>query len=179
MKTWIRTKIIGTGAESDPRIPYVSNQGVSTSMLDFGDGTCLCRVAGTPVQIGTILADSEITQATDDEARSFIKSEHPNSDLENLDVPDPEVDSIAEARGLDPRIRTDIQVPGRGDRVLQAQENYLMMQICANLGLTKDYWDDEAAKSEKWVDGHEIEDYVLDGVQEAHEFVLSRIRTHT
>ena len=177
MKVWIKTKIIGKGTEGDPKGPYLANQPLSVSMIDLGNGACLARVAGTPEQISTILADADITQLTDEEARKIIKSKYPNSDLENVDVADPEIDKIAEAQGIDPKIRADIVIPSRGRQVLQDQENYLMAHICEKILLTRDYWDTEAAKTTKWKKGIDIEHSIKDGHAEAHEFVLSRIRS--
>jgi len=176
MKAWIKTKIIGTGTEEDPRRPYTANQLVSCSMMDLGDGMCLARVAGMPDEIKAITQDAEIIVLTDDEARAIIKSKYPESDLENLDVADIEVDEIAKSLGLNPKLRADIAVPTRGKQVLQDQENYLMSHICERIGLTRDYWDNEAKKSGKWQYGKQIEDDIKNGRIEAHEFVLMRIR---
>jgi len=175
MKVWIKTKIIGQGTDGDPKRPYLAGQRVTASMIGIDMGACLCRIAGTPEQINTILEDTEITQLTDEEARQIIKSKYPNSDLENLDIADPEINEIAKLLGLDPEIRGDIQIPTRGKQVLQDQENYLMAHISEKLGLTKDFWDTEAKKS-KWEKGIEIEHDIKEGKIEAHEFVLSRIR---
>ena len=176
MKLWIKTKIVGKGTDEDPRRPYLANQTLPASMIDLGNDTCLCRVAGTPEQISTITGDTDITQLTDEEARKIIKSKYPNSDLENLDVADPEIDKIAKAQGIDPKIRADVVISSRGRQVLQDQENYLMAHICEKILLTRDYWDTEAAKTTKWEKGINIEHSIKDGHAEAHEFVLSRIR---
>jgi len=173
MKAWIKTKIV---MAEDLRRPYTADQAVLASMVELENNECLCRVAGTPDQISTITADTEITQLTDEEARKIIKSKYPNSDLENVDVADPEIDKIAKAQGIDPKIRADIVVPSVGRQVLQDQENYLMAHICEKIGLTKDYWDTEAAKTTKWKKGIDIEHSIKDGEVEGHEFVLSRIR---
>jgi len=176
MKIWIKTKIVGEGTEDDPKRPYLANQNVVASMMEMDANMCLCRVAGTPQQINAIIADTDITQLTDEEARKLIKIKYPNSDLENLDIADPEVDEIAKALEIDPKIRADIVVPSRGRQVLQDQENYLMAHICEKILLTRDYWDTEAAKTTKWKKGIDIEHSIKDGHAEAHEFVLSRIR---
>jgi len=176
MKAWIKTKIIGTGSAEDPKRPYVAGQNVDASMMEIDANTCLARVAGTPDQISAITGDTDITQLTDEEARKIIKQKYPNSDLENVDVADPEIDEIAKAQGIDPKIRADIVVPTRGKMVLQDQENYLMAHICEKIGLTRDYWDAEAAKTTKWEKGIDIEHSIKDGHVEAHEFVLERIR---
>jgi len=176
MKVWIKTKIIGKGTDEDPRRVYLANQNVVASMAEIDTNTCLCRVAGTPDQISTILVDAEITQLTDKEARKIIKSKYLNSDLENVDVADPEIDEIAKAQGIDPKIRADVVIASRGKMVLQDQENYLMAHICERIGLTRDYWDTEAAKTTKWKKGIDIEHSIKDGEVLGHEFVLSRIR---
>jgi len=176
MKAWIKTKIIGTGTEEDPKRPYVAGQTVYVSMTEIDANTCLARVSGTPDQISTITADTEITQLTDEEARKIIKSKYPDSDVENLDVADPEIDEIAKAQGIDPKIRADIVVPSVGRQVLQDQENYLMAHICEKIGLTRPWWDTEAAKTTKWEKGIDIEHSIKDGEVEGHEFVLERIR---
>lgn len=176
MKTWIKTKIIGTGTSKDARRPYKANQEVPTSMMELENNECLCRVAGTPAQISAIVADAEITQLTDEEALIIIKNKHPNSNLENLDISDPEVDTIAKTQGLNQKLRADIIIPTRGKQLLQDQENYLMSHICEKIGLTKECWNTEAAKTTKWKKGKDNEDDVKDGKGEAHEFVLSKIR---
>lgn len=173
MKTWIITKIIGI---ADSKTGYVANQDVSISRINMSDTTCLCRVAGTPAQIGTILEDVAITELTDEQARTTIHTEHPDSDLENLDIADPEIDEIAKAQGLDPHLRADIQIPSRGNQLLQNQENRVIAEISTKKGKSKQFWDDEAGKSGKWTKGIDIENGILDGEGAAHEFVLSRLR---
>ena len=176
MKKLIQTKIIGIGTEDDPRRPYLANQDVPVSMIELPDNKCLCRVAGTPTQITTILADAAIVEQTDAQAIIVIHSKYPDSNLENLDIADPEVDDIAKANGLNPHIRADIKIASRGKQVLQDQENYLMAQISAKKGKSKQFWDNEAMKSGKYLKGIDIERDVLDGRGFAHEFVLSRLR---
>jgi len=173
MKAWIKTKFI-VGEKGD-REPYLAGLKLDRSLIDLGD-KCLCRVAGTPEQISAITADTDITQLTDEEARKIIKSKYPNSDLENVDIADPEIDKIAKAQGIDPKIRADVVIASRGKMVLQDQENYLMAHICEKLLLTRDYWDAEAAKTTKWKKGIDIEHSIKDGEVLGHEFVLSRIR---
>jgi len=175
MKAWIKTKIIGTGAEDDPRRPYLANQSVPASMIEINADTCLCRVAGTPDQISAITADAEITQLTDEEARKIIKSKHPNSDLENVDVADPEIDEIAKSVGIDPKIRADIVVPSVGRQVLQDQEKHLLSLISAKLGLTRDQWV-TYAKEKFGKLGIDIDREIREGRNEAHEIVLNIIR---
>jgi len=176
MKSWILTKITGTGTDEDPIRPYLADQNTTSSMMELPDGKYLCRVAGTPSQIDTILSDPDITELTDEQAKNLIQSKHPDSDLENLDVADPEIDEIAKTIGLDPHLRADIKTPSQGKQVLQDQENYLMAHISTKKGRSKQFWDDEAAKSGVYHKGIDIEKAVLDGKAEAHEFVLSRLR---
>ena len=176
MKALIQTKIIGTGTELDPRRPYIADQDAPASMIEISDNKCLCRIAGTPAQITTILADTAITELTDEQAETIIQSKHPNSALENLDIADPEIDAIAKSFGLDPRSRADMQLPTRGKQILQDQENYLMAQISTKKGKSKQYWDNEASKSGKYEKGIDIQNAVIGGKEAAHEFILSRLR---
>ena len=176
MKAFIQTKIIGTGTGDDPRRPYLADQPVSASMLELPDNNCLCRVAGTPTQITTILADDAITEQTDEQATTIIQSKHPDSNLENIDIADPEIDEIAKSLGLDPHLRADIKIASRGKTVLQDQENYLMAHISEKKGITRPLWDGEAAKSGEYLKGIDIQNDILDGKSAAHEFVLSRLR---
>ena len=176
MKKFIQTNIIGTGTDDDPKHPYLADQDIPASMLELPDNTCLCRIAGTPAQITTILADDAITEQTDEQATTIIQSKHPGSSLENLDIADPEIDEIAKSLGLDPHLRADIQIPTRGKQILQDQENYLMAHINTKKGISKQFWDGEAAKSSKYSKGIDIESDVIDGKGAAHEFILSRLR---
>jgi len=175
MKAWIKTKIIGTGSNEDPRRPYLANQSVLSSMMEIDADTCLCRVAGTLEQINTILEDTEITQLTDEEARQIIKSKYPNSNLENLDIADPEIDEIAKSLGLDPEARADIQIPTVGKQLLQDQEKHLLSLISERLGLTRDQWD-TYAKGKFGKLGIDIDREIREGKNEPHEAVLNIIR---
>ena len=169
MKVWVKTKLeekLNEITGEITRVPYLAGQGVRYSIIELGKNECLCRVAGAPAQINSIIADTDITQLTDEEAREIIKNKYPNSDLENLDIPDPEIDGIAKALGIDPKIRADIQVPTRGKQVLQDQENYLMAHICEKIGLTRDYWDVEAPKSD-YQKGIDIERDIKEGNKSA------------
>ena len=175
MKVWIKTKIVGKGTEDDPKRPYLAGQRVTASMMEIDTGACLCRVAGTPEQINTVLEDTEITQLTDEEARQIIKSKYPNSDLENLDIADPEIDEIAKSLGLDPGARADIQVPTVGKQLLQDQEKHLLSLISERLGLTRGQWD-AYAKEKFGKLGIDIDREIREGKNEAHEVVLNIIR---
>jgi hypothetical protein len=173
MKALIKTGI----TETLDKMPYLANHAVSFGGKIILDATtCLCRVAGTPAQIADILADASITEQTDDQARTIIQSKYPDSDLENIDIPDLEIDEIAKSLGLDPHLRADIQLPTRGKQVLQDQENYLLAMISTKKGKSKKFWDDEVGKSGKWAKGIDIENAIIDGKGAAHEFVLSRLR---
>ena len=178
MKAIIKTSIIektNSVTSTKEREPYMAGLTLQHSQIDF-DTFFLCRVAGTPTQIVTILADDAITEQTDEQAKTIIQSKHPDSNLENLDIADFEIDEIAKLLGLDPHLRADIQVPTRGKTVLQDQENYLMAQISTKKGKSKQFWDDEASKSGKWAKGIDVEKDVIDGKGAAHEFILSRLR---
>mgnify|MGYP000654459787 CR=1 FL=1 len=177
MKVWLKTKIIEVASVEDSKRPYLANQNAAAAMMEIDANTCLCRVAGTPEQISPILTDPEITQLTDEEVRKIIKSKYPNSDLENVDVADPEVDKIAESLRLNPtKIRADIQMPSRvGKPLLQDQEGHLLAVISANLGLTRAQWD-TYAKEKFGKSGIDIDREIRRGKNEAHEVVLNIIR---
>ena len=178
MKTMIKTSVIEktdsiTGNKM--REPYMAGMTLPHSKIDF-DTFFICRISGTPTQITTILADAMITELTDEQTISIIQSKYPECGLENLDVADPEVDEIAKLHGLDPHSRADIQLPTCGKQVLQDQENYLMAQISEKKGISRSMWDNEAAKSGKYLKGIDIQNDALDGKGAAHEFILSRLR---
>jgi len=137
-KTWIETDVFtdseGTrvpdlaGHEGDPDVVY--------SMMDRGDGTCLCRVAGPQAKVKDIERATVPNPQTDDQARGNIQKYHPNSNLENVDVPDPELNSMLEAEGEDPTdVRSDVQTPTEGNQVLQDQELHVMEVMAQKRGV--------------------------------------------
>jgi len=137
-KTWINTDVITdsegirvpdlAGFEGDPDVVY--------SMMDRGDGTCLCRVAGPQAKVKDIEQATVPNPQTDDQARDLIQKDHPNSDLENVDIPDPELDSMLEAEGEDPTgVRSDVQTPTEGNQVLQDQELHAMEVVAQKRGV--------------------------------------------
>jgi len=139
MKTWVETEIVrkavGEGGE-EMGLPdlggYETDSEIRFSMMDRGDGTCLCRVAGPPTKIKDVEQATVPNPQTDDQARAIIQEYHPDSDLENVDVPDPEVDSMLEAEGEDPtQVRSSIQTPTVGNQVLQDQE-FHALEVVAN-----------------------------------------------
>ena len=71
MKVFIYTYIIEV---SGRRKPYLADQDVPASMLELPNDACLCRIAGTPAQIATILADAAITEQTDEQAEKQAKA---------------------------------------------------------------------------------------------------------
>jgi len=176
MKVFIRTEIIGKGSFEDPIRIYLANQYAPASMMELPNGKCLCRVSGTPAQIATILADTTIIEQTDEQAKTTIQSKHPDSNLENIDIADPEIDDIAITLGLDPKLRADIQIQSRGKQLLQDQENYLLAMISTKKGKSKTFWDGETRKSGKYPKGIDLENAIIDGHGSAQEFVLSRLR---
>lgn len=126
-KVWVRTSIIGAGTTDDPRRPDIP-VGLTFSMLDLRDGSCLARVVGPQAQISTLVA------ITDDEARTLIKRYNPNADLVNVDVPDPELDEMAKMLGIDPlevrrKARIDTQF------ALQSQEVALIEEVARRKGV--------------------------------------------
>jgi len=133
MKSWIETDLYENTTDFDgPTIVpdlggYEADPDIVSSIMDKGDGTCLCRVAGPRTKVKDIEQATAPNPQTDDQARDLIQKHHPDSDLENVDVPDPELDSMLEAEGGDPiDIRSDVQTPTEGDQVLQDQELHAM-----------------------------------------------------
>ena len=178
MKVWVRTKLeekLDEITEEKIRAPVLANQDVRYSVMELKNNECLCRIAGTPDQISAITADAEITQLTDEEARKIIKSKYPNSDLESVDVADPEIDEIAKSVGIEPQARADIQIPTVGKQLLQDQEKHLLSLISERLGLTRDQWD-TYAKEKFGKLGIDIDREIREGKNEAHENVLNIIR---
>jgi len=186
---------------------YEDLNSISTTMVKpLSSGHILIRAEGLPEDIIPLKEDAIANIAgmqllTEDEAEELVRKElvrdvsqleiqrgnvinptkmpdRENWACESCDCSDKEVNEIAIAQGLDPGIKADIILQTRGTHVLQDQENYLMAQISTKLGLSKEYWDSEANNSEKWENGNDIERDVIDGKQEAYEFVLSRIRAH-
>lgn len=162
--------------EDGARKAYLANQNILSSIIELDDNKCLCRVSGTQTQINIILSDTVITQQTDEQAQTTIIAKYPDSGLENIDIADPEIDTIAKTQGLDPHLRADIKIPTRGKQVLQDQENYLMSHISTKKDKSKEFWNNEAAMSGKYPKGIDIENDIIDGKSTAHEFVLSRLR---
>jgi len=163
MKSWIETNIIGTGAEDDPRRPdlggYEDDPEVVSSTADRGDGTCLCRVAGPRAKVQAIVAAKG--EQTDDQADSTIKGINPNAGLENVDVPDVELNTFLEAEGIDPlEVRRRAQTPIVGRQVLQAQERECLREIGRKLG----------------IDFSDLEGNILKGHNGSHESAMARIR---
>lgn len=136
MKTWVETEVIGTGTDEDPFRPDLGPHDLDPdlrySMMDRGDGTCLCRVAGPPTKIKDIEQATVPNPQTDDQARTIIKEHHPDSDLENVDVPDPEVDAMLNNPA---EVRSDVQAPTVGNQVLQDQEFHAMQVIANHKGI--------------------------------------------
>jgi len=133
MKSWIETDLYENTSDfyEPTKVPdlggYETDPDVAKSVMDKGDGTCLSRVAGPRAKVRDIERATAPNPQTDDQAREIIQENHPNSDLENVDVPDLELDSMLEAEGLDPTdVRSDFQVPTEGSQVLQDQELHAM-----------------------------------------------------
>jgi len=132
MKIWVETDFTTISRNGETfRAPdlggYETDSDIASSVMDKGDGTCLCRVAGPQAKVRDIERATAPNLQTDGQARDLIQKHHPNSDLENLDVPDPELDSMLEAEGEDPiDIRSDVQTPTEGAQVLQDQELHAM-----------------------------------------------------
>jgi len=160
MKAWIKTKIVGDGTEHNPKRPYLPLE-LPYSMIELDANTCLARVSGMPNPIQPVLADVEIEEITDADARVIIKSKYPHADLENIDVADIELDEIARAEGLNPdEVRKKIRVATRGKQILQCQEMHLMRVLAAKRG----------------VDLADLEEHIELGYNHAHNQALARLR---
>jgi len=180
MKAWIKTGMKNIGTIEEPEnVPdldgYESKVSYSLMKIIFPNEVLL-RIAGSKADVEAAKIAVGVTELTDDEARIEIQAIHSESELENVDIADPEIDTIAKTQGLDPKLRADIQTPTIGKQVLQDQENYLMSHISIKKGMSEDWWDDEAKNSGKWGTGKELEDDVIRGKNEAHELILSRLR---
>lgn len=159
MKLWIKTKIIGTGTDEDPRRPYLPAS-THYSMLDL-ENECLCRITITPNQLSSIQNDTNIAVLTDDEALQIIKSINQNAELEDVDVADVELEELAKQYGVDPvEEKRTVIVPTRGRRVLQCQEAHLLRVIA----------------KKKSVDISDIEEHIELGSKHAYNRALARIR---
>jgi len=179
MKILIKTGVV---TSIDPltsiktRNPYLVELSLPYSVIDF-DTYFICRVSGTPPQISAIQANAAITQLKDADALTEIRKKYSTAELYNCDVADSEIDNIAKSIGINPQLRADIKMSrGKDIPVLQEQENYLMAIISEKKGKTKTYWDAETAKTVKWKFGKDLEKDIIDGKQEAHKFVLSKLR---
>jgi len=141
MKIWVRTEAYNAGTAEEP--DYLPDLGgnetdpdirFSLMKVAFPDDV-LCRVAGPQAKVRDIERATAPNPQTDDQARSIIKTHHPNSDLENVDIPDPELDSMLEAMGENPiDVRSDIQTPTTGNQVLQDQELHAMEVVAQKRG---------------------------------------------
>ncbi len=128
------------------------------------------RVTGTPSQIQTLLSDPKVTLLSNGDFLTLF----PNLELMDCDVPDVEVDDIAVKNGIDPALKTDIKIP-KGKYLLQEQENYLLSLVSERKGITKTDWD-ILVTSTKWNKGKNLENDVLAGKTDAHEFIISKLR---
>lgn len=154
---------------------YTSNQKMNISLMRLGSEV-YARVSGTSEQCDIVKDDPGIEIIDDLTFLSKVREYHPTFELYNCDVSDIEVDTIAISSGLSPLLRGDILVPRSSNvPVLQEQEKYLLSLISERKGKTKEYWDIEAEKVGKL--GIEIDDEILNGTGDSHEFVLSRLRS--
>lgn len=141
MKSWISTDLVertrgGTTSLMPDLSGYENDPDIAISVMDRGDKTCLCRVAGPQAKVKDIEQATVPNPQTDDQARDIIQTHHPDSDLENVDMPDPELDSMLEAEGKDPTdVRSDVQTPTEGNQVLQGQELHAMEVVAQIRGV--------------------------------------------
>jgi len=148
-------------------------EGLAYSMATLPDGNAIVRIAGDPAKVA-LAAESSITELDTTGFKSHLRARMANPEPENVDVPDPEIDQIAQTLGIDTSARGDVQVPTVGERVLQEQEAHLMALISERFGLQKSYWDQEAAA--RGLRGADMDFKLKRGENDAHEFILSRIR---
>lgn len=181
MKMFVLVNSTGSGKSEDdairPDLPkYIVYSGTP---IDDKFSKFVCRITFKEVDRATIsdlLSKGKIVALSDDEALNYIKMVNPDSDLENLDVVDIEVDEIAKKLKIDPDdVRRLVKKPTIGKVLLQDQEKEVLKVISEKLGLTKDYWDQEA-KKEGYKDGKELEDELKRGKNKAHEVILDRIK---
>jgi len=165
MKGWVRTSCYQTtrdsqtinlpdlgGYETDSEIRY------SLAKIDFPTDV-LCRVAGPPAKIKAIEQATVPNPQTDDQAGSIIASINPNSGLHNVDIRDPEVDSLAKAAGLDPHHeRTKNGLYGRP---LWEQKPQIIESVAKAMGVS--------------IPDKELDD-IRHGRCDAHENALSKLR---
>lgn len=138
MKTWVRTECYNAGTSENPEnLPdlggYETDRDINYSLMRINFPTdVLCRVAGPQVKVKDIEQATVPNPQTDDQAGDLIRKHYPSSDLENVDVRDPEVDAMLEVEGEDPtEVRSNVQTPTVGRQVLQDQE-FHAMQVVAN-----------------------------------------------
>lgn len=164
MKIWIKTDM----KNIKDKLKFLS---YSLFKINFPNEVLL-RISGTKKQINTFL----LYKITDEKAKAIIQLKNPNNNLENIDVPDIEIDEIAKIYGLNPNIRKDIQIPTYGKQILQNQINYLLKHISIKQNKSKEFWDIKAKETNKWKKGIDIEIDILNGNGEAQEFILSNLR---
>ena len=167
MKIWTEVNIITVNGGKQPDVGNIKK----FSWVPISKSKALVRISGLPSEL------SGFTPLSDEEALIAIKNYNPNANLENVDIADSEVNVIAKSLGIDPQIRADIKAPSRGKQLLQDQENYIMSIISTKKGKSKHFWDNEASKSGKYSKGIDIQNAILDGKCDAHEFILSRLRS--
>jgi len=163
MKAWVETSyktIYDKNFGEEARYPDLGGAelgGVEWSAMDKGDGSCICRVVGSPDKVRAVVAAKG--EQTDDQADSVIKGINPNAGLHNVDVRDSEVDTLAKAAGLDPhheRIKN-----GKYGRPLHEQEPQIIESVANAMGVS--------------VSDKELND-ISHGRCDAHESALSKLR---
>jgi len=166
MKIWVRTECYNSGTAEEPDyLPefggYETDRDINYSLMKIDFPTdVLCRVAGPQAKVKDIEQATAPNPQTDDQARDLIQAVHPNSDLENVDVPDPDLDSMLEAEGEDPiSVRSEVQTPTEGNQVLQDQELHAMEVVAQKRGVDIP----DKAKIKR-------------GVGNAHENAMERLR---
>jgi len=134
MKAWVRVPYKRVGEPWTRRVPDFGRYSPNYSSVDLRDGTCLARIAGEAETVEAIKRLAHATELDDYSARALLRTIHPNSDLEDCDVPDPEVDALLKREGLDPaEVRRKARVTTK--HALQSQELHALATLAERRGI--------------------------------------------
>lgn len=106
MKEFIETSFTTVTEDGqETRVPdlggYETNQNVQYSVMDKGDGTCMCRVTAPETTMEEMRSNSATTTLQETEAEQKLSANRERATLENLDQPDVEVDEILNKHSID------------------------------------------------------------------------------
>ena len=202
MKNWFIAKRIGKGTFEDPYRPFFENipkgpylgrfpstleefdngdTALNFSALQISSDEYLCCVGASHHIMQKIfegVTQKKAREVSDDEAWEIIKENAPNTLLKDFNVIDPEVVFFAHIFIELENELNRMQKPNSPEDTRNIEID-ILRKTGEIFGLMPEYWDSEIKKAGKWKHGKELEDDVLDGRTEAHEFVLSRIREKT